>query len=175
MHRIDGLVVATGTACNHEQLAILRHQRALQRAARPLAGRERIRVAGHQRKIVAPAVQRKAQIPHHDLRAVPAVQAGSKGHSVTLPIHDADVTGVAVMISLAGHAVVVRPVHGNELRVELFRTAFPKLQRRFLRIDQLAALGGVRFGEQAAIRNFDKVHVSEVFFAVGHGELGGFG
>ena len=51
------------------------------------------------------------------------------------------------------------------------RRAGPQLQRRFLRIDQLAALARVLFRQQRVVRNLDEVHVAEEFLAIGHREL----
>ena len=143
MHGVDVLIVSAGTSRDHEQFAVLRHQRALQGASRPLARLERIGVAGHQRKIVGAAVQREAQISHHHLRAVSAVQARSERNRIALLIDYTNVAGVARMIALAGDVVIVRPLDGTEIRLELFRIACPQFQRRFLRIDELAALGAV--------------------------------
>ena len=42
LHSEHHLIVAARAADNHERLAVLHHQRALQRAARPLARRERV-------------------------------------------------------------------------------------------------------------------------------------
>src|SRR6478609_1452716 len=119
-------------------------------------------MAGDQRKVVAAAVQREAQITDHDLGSESAVQAGCEGYAVALLIDDADVAGITIMIALASDTVIVGPVHGREILLVLFRMPVPQLERGLFRVDELAALGGVPFGKQTLVGNLDELRVAEI-------------
>ena len=69
LHGVDGLIVAAGRAGDEEGLTIFHHQRALQGAARALAGSQRIGMTFDQGVVIAAAVENESEVAHHDLGA----------------------------------------------------------------------------------------------------------
>src|ERR1051325_12055837 len=85
--RLNGaehLVVPARAADDHEWLVVFHDQCALQCAARPLSGQQRVGLARHQRVVVAAAVEDEAEISHDDAGAEAAVQAWLEAHHVAI-------------------------------------------------------------------------------------------
>ncbi len=69
LHGAHDLIVAAGAAQDRVRLAVFHHERALQRAARALAGLEGVGLAADQRIIVAAAIEEDAGVAHDDAGA----------------------------------------------------------------------------------------------------------
>src|SRR3972149_6214262 len=75
LDRAHHLIVAAGAAENHVRLPVLHDERALQRAARALPPRQRVRLARHEREVVAAAGEDEPRVAHDDARAPGTVEA----------------------------------------------------------------------------------------------------
>ena len=154
------LVVRARAAHHHERLAVLHHERALQRAARPLSRLERIGFACNEGVVIATAIEDEPEIAHHDARAPAAVKARLEADHVAVLVDDGDVAGVAAVAGIAFEVDRYGPITGLRVRHVPFGIARTQLQRGMCRIDQLAAFLRVVLGEESCKRNPDEVHVS---------------
>src|ERR1041384_7591229 len=126
------------------RLTVLQDQRALQRAARPFAGRERVSLAGFERIVIAPAVEDETKIAHHYTVAKGAVQARCKRDHVARAVDDCDVACVTVMISEIARSYFQRiRIKRGGVAGKLLGCAGTKRQRGARLIDQCPALRGV--------------------------------
>src|SRR5579864_374788 len=100
-------------------------------------------MTGHERVVIAAAVEDESQVPHHHLGAEPAVQAGGERDHVAFFVHYGDIAGIAFVIGMALYVDVARAVYALKTGREAPDIAGAKLKRRYFWIDQFAALGGV--------------------------------
>ena len=127
-------------------LAVFRQEAGNDRMIGALPRRQRIGVAGLQRKIAAPVVQGDAGFRHD--------QAGTKSHVVALDI------GNHIAFSVGG-----RQIYGTAFD----RLAGGRLQCRFA--DHLPPFGCIRFRQQLLHRHVAPARVGNVFQSVGKRQL----
>src|SRR5262245_39606150 len=156
------------------RLAVFHHQRALQRAARTLAGLERIRLARLELVVITAAIENKSQVAHDHTGAESAVQTRRESNQVARRINHSNVTGIAIVIAFAGDGYFHRAIERRFILGELLSRTGTKLERGRVLVDHGATLGSVFPGQQTLVGDLDEVQIAEILVAIGESELGGF-
>src|SRR2546427_11975069 len=92
------------------RLAVFHYERALQSAARSLAGNKRIRFTRIERVVVATAIEDETEIAHHHTGTKCAVKTRREADHVARTIDHRNVAGVAFMIGFAGYRYLDRSI-----------------------------------------------------------------
>ena len=102
------------------------------------------------------------------------MQTGRERDQVARTINDRDVAGVAIVAGIARGRDLYRTMKRRRITGEFFCGTRTKREGGRAFIDQGAAFGGIFFREQTRVRDFDKIHIAEILFAIREGKLDGF-
>src|SRR2546427_12668167 len=95
------LIVSSGTSHQSVGLAILHDERGCQCTACTLATGQGVRFPRNQGVVIAPAIEDKSQVGHHDARSPTAVKAGHETDHVAITVDDGDIARIAVVAGVA--------------------------------------------------------------------------
>src|SRR5213594_4336662 len=95
------LIVSAGTSHQSVGLAILHDERGCQCTAWTLARGQGVRFPRNQGVVIAPAIEDKSQVGHHDARSPTAVKAGHETDHVAITVDDGDIARIAVVAGVA--------------------------------------------------------------------------
>src|SRR5262249_21680963 len=101
LNRAHELIVSSGTSHQSVGLAILHDERGCQCAAWPLAWGQGVRFPRNQGVVIAPAIEDKSQVGHHDAGSPTAVKAGHETDHVAITVDDGDIARIAVVAGVA--------------------------------------------------------------------------